>query len=122
VAMEPDDKLGHERGREPGRELERELRQAFERRPAPPSLKGKILERRRRQNTERVRHRVLFWQRLAACLLLVCLGSGAWTWHRVVERRKGEEARAQVFTALRIASHALSRMNAQLEDREQESK
>lgn len=103
-------------------EFERELRQAFERRPAPPSLKRKILERRRRQNTERLRHRVVWMQRLAACIVLACALGGALWWHAAAERRRGEEARAQVFTALRIASHALSAMNAQLTEREQDSK
>lgn len=104
------------------REFERELRQAFERRPAPPSLKGKILERRRRQNTLRLRHRVALLERLAACIVLVCLLGGAYAWHRTAEQRRGEAARDQVFTALRIANHALNAMNAQLADREQDSK
>jgi hypothetical protein len=95
-------------------ELERELRQAFERRPAPPSLKGKIMERRRRQNTERLHHRVVFWQRLAAAMLLVAALGGGFAWRSAQQRRKGEEAREQVFTALRIANHALNQMNAQL--------
>lgn len=114
--------MGPESIDEPGSELERELRQALERRPAPPSLKGKILERRRRQNTERLRHRVIFLERLAASIVLAAALGGAFAWHSITERRKGEEARAQVFTALRIASHALSAMNAQLADREQDTK
>jgi hypothetical protein len=95
-------------------DLERELRQAFERRPAPPSLKRKIMERRRRQNTERLRHRMVLWQRLAASVVLAGVVGGAFAWHNVEERRKGEAAREQVLTALRIANHALYRMNAQL--------
>jgi hypothetical protein len=95
-------------------DLERELRQAFERRPAPPSLKRKIMERRRRQNTERLRHRMVLWQRLAASVVLAGVVGGAFAWHNAEERRKGEAAREQVLTALRIANHALYRMNAQL--------
>ena len=95
-------------------EFERELRQAFERRPAPPSLKRKVMERRRRQNTERLHRCVVFWQRLAACVVLAGTVCGAFAWHSDEERRKGEAAREQVFTALRITSHALSEMNAQL--------
>jgi hypothetical protein len=95
-------------------DLERELRQAFERRPAPPSLKRKIMERRRRQNTERLHHRMVLWQRLAASVVLAGVVGGAFAWHNVEERRKGEAAREQVLTALRIANHALYRMNAQL--------
>ncbi len=107
---------------EPGSDFERELRQALERRPAPPSLKGKVLNRRRRQNTERLRHRVIFLERLAASLVLAAALGGAFAWRSAVERRRGERARAEVFTALRIASHALDAMNAQLANREQDSK
>lgn len=99
---------------EPTDDFERELRQAFERRPAPPSLKRKIMERRRRQNTERLHRRVVFWQRLAAIVLLTAAVGGAFAWRDIEERRKGEAAREQVFTALRIAGHALNEMNAQL--------
>jgi hypothetical protein len=99
-------------------DLERELRQAFERRPAPPSLKRKLMERRRMQNTERLHHRVVFWQRLAASVLLVCAVGGGFAWRNAQERRKGEAAREQVYTALRIANHALNQMNAQLQDRD----
>jgi hypothetical protein len=34
--------------------------------------------------------------------------------HYAIERRKGEEAKQQVFTALRITNHALDHMNKQL--------
>jgi len=111
----------HEPIPDPMNELERELRQAFERRPAPPSLKGKIMERRRRQNTERFRHRVVFWQRLAAAMLLVAALGGAFAWRNAQQRRKGEEAREQVFTALRIANHALNQMNAQLTQQDRDA-
>jgi uncharacterized protein involved in tolerance to divalent cations len=114
VGTEPTDKRDGE--------FERELRQAFERRPAPPSLKRKIMERRRRQNTERLRHRMVFWQRLAACVVLAGALSGVYAWHSASERRRGEEARDQVFTALRIANHALHEMNAQLAARQDDTK
>ncbi len=105
---------------EPMDEFERELLQACERRPAPPSLKRKILERRKRQNTERVHHRIVFWQRLAASVLLAGVVAGAFVWRNVEERRRGEEARDQVLTALRIANHALNEMSAQLTARNQD--
>ncbi len=105
---------------EPMDEFEHELRQACERRPAPPSLKRKILERRSRQNTERLHRRVFFWQRLAASILLAGAVGGVFAWRNTVERRKGEEARDQVFTALRIVNHALVQMNAQLTARDRD--
>ena len=83
-------------------EFEQELRQALERRPAPPGLKRKVMERRNRQQTERLRS-------ARRC------GSGwrrAWCWQGCwgaglpgatgKKRRKGEAAREQVMTALRI--------------------
>jgi len=56
----------------------------------------------------------VFWQRLAASVLLAGALGGAITWRNAEQRRKGEAAREQVFTALRIANHALNEMNAQL--------
>lgn len=107
---------------EPTDDFERELRQAFERRPAPPSLKRKVMERRSRLNAERVYRRVIFWQRLAASVLLAAAVGGAFAWRNAVERRQGEKARQQVFTALRIANHALIQMNAQLAERSEEGR
>jgi hypothetical protein len=99
---------------EPMDDFERELKQALERRPAPPGLKRKLMEQRSRQRTERLRIRTVMWQRLAACLVLVSLLVGGLAWRNREERRKGEAARQQVLTALRITSHALNEMKAQL--------
>jgi hypothetical protein len=46
--------------------------------------------------------------------LLVSLLGGGFTWRNREERRKGEEARQQVLTALRITNRALNQMKAQL--------
>ena len=99
---------------EPIDDFEQELRQAMMRRPAPPSLKRKILERRVRQNTESLHARMLMWQRLAASIVLAAVVGGAYLWHNAEQRRKGEEARQQVLTAIRITSRALQQMNEQL--------
>lgn len=95
-------------------EFESELRQAFERRPAPPSLKRKLMQRRKTRNTARLQTRVVWWQRLAASVVLAGALGGAFTWHQSLERRKGEEARQQVFKALRITNHALNEVNSRL--------
>jgi hypothetical protein len=95
-------------------DFETELRQALERRPAPPSLKRRLMQRREGRETQRSKNRGVLWQRLAACLVLAAALSGAYEWRRVEERRKGEAARAQVLTALRIAGHALDEMNMRL--------
>jgi len=105
---------------EPMEDFERELRQAFERRPAPPGLKRRLMEKRRAlrpQRPHRHSHFVLL-QRLAASVALVAVLGGAVVWRDAEERRKGEEARRQVLTALRITGHALNQMNAQLAARD----
>ncbi len=92
-------------------EFERELREAFVRRPAPPSLKRTLMQKRWAQRSPS--HAVL-WQRLAASLALAAVLGGALEWRHREEVRRGEEAREQVLTALRITSHALDKMNSQL--------
>lgn len=101
-------------------DFEKELRQALQRRPAPPGLKAKILQRRGLRMIERRHSVVLMWRRLAAGLVLVALLGGAATWQmRTVEqRRKGEEARRQVMIALRITGRALKEMNERLTARD----
>jgi hypothetical protein len=95
-------------------EFERELRQAMERRPAPPSLKRRILQQRSTRRTERVQSYTVWWQRLAASVLLVGAIAAGYSWRQVEDRRKGEEAAQQVLTALRITNHALNDMNRRL--------
>lgn len=95
-------------------EFERELQQTMLRRPAPPSLKRKILDRRARRKTEHVHARVVVWQRVAASIVLAAMASGAYVWHDTEQRRKGEEAKQQVLTALRITTHALQQVNQRL--------
>ena len=95
-------------------DLERELRQAFARQPAPPGLKRRLMETRRRQHSARLHQRVVLWQRFAATLVLACSLGGLLAWRHVSQQRKGEELRRQVLTAFRITNHALDQMNRQL--------
>ena len=97
-------------------DFELELKQALERRPAPPSLKRRLMARRREQQEQRRRAHSIAWMRIAASLLDVALVGGAADWgvHRVEDRRKGEAARRQVMTALRITNHALNEVNTRL--------
>jgi len=102
---------------EPMDEFEQELRQAFERWPAPPGLKRKLMERRHKPT-----QRSWFaWPGFAASLVSVslCVAAvltfyGSHERQQEKERREGEDARQQVLTALRITSHALDHMNQQL--------
>ena len=100
-------------------EFENQLRQAFVRRPAPPGLKRRILDQRNRRRTARFHSRVVLWQRLAACFVLAAALGGGLTWRHVEEQRKGEAAREQVLTALRITNHALNEVKARLAVRDE---
>lgn len=101
-------------------DFERELRAAMARRPAPPDLKRKIVGRLWQQ-AGRSRTRMIWMERIAASVILVAaVGAGA-LWHHEAEQRRGEEAKQQVLTALRIANHALEQMNAQLEEHDRDA-
>jgi hypothetical protein len=95
-------------------EFESKLRQAMVRRPAPPGLKRRILDQRNRRRTERVHGRIVVWQRLAATVVLAAAIGGGFAWRHVQEERKGEAAREQVMTALRITNRALNELNTRL--------
>ena len=103
-------------------EFERELRQVMERRPAPPSLKRRILLARDARRTQKVHIQAVWWQRLAASVLIVGVIAGGYSWRQVEERRKGEEAKQQVMTALRITNRALNDMNRRLAEHNREEK
>jgi hypothetical protein len=92
-------------------EFEQELQQAFERRPAPPGLKRKLMARRSAQVP---RHVSVIWQRLAASIVLIAALAGGVALRQREEQREEEAARQQVMKALRITAHALNQMNAQL--------
>ena len=95
-------------------EFEERLVCALTPHPAPPGLKRAILKRRSSERTEKSR-RMVWLERLAAMVLLACAAGGAVYWRHSADVRKGEEAKQQVFTALRIANRALEQMNVQLE-------
>ena len=101
-------------GSEEDREFEQELKQAMERRPAPPSLKRRIMQKRSARRTERHHTTMIWWQRLAASLLVGAVVAGGFGWRQIEERRKGEEAKQQVMTALRITNQVLNNMNRKL--------
>jgi hypothetical protein len=101
-------------------EFEEEVRQAFERRPAPPGLKRKLMERRRRV-AQRHSFPLFAWRGLAAsivsvslCILGALVVYSNYQQREAEKQREGEAARQQVLTALKITNHALEHMNAQL--------
>jgi hypothetical protein len=95
-------------------EFEKELRQAFERRPAPPRLKRRVMEEIQRRRAPRPRFSMAWWQPLAASLVLATVVSGAFVWRQRQERIEGEAARQQVLTAFRITGRALNQVNSRL--------
>lgn len=110
-------------------DFECELREGLKRQPAPPSLKRKVMDRRAqnreqlqfRRSAARQRNRMIWLERIAASLVLAGVAGSAVVGHYAVERRKGEEAKQQVFTALRITNHAFQVMNAQLQHQDKDS-
>ncbi len=110
--------MGHEPRIDGQEEFEQELRQAFERRPAPPRLKRRIIDEVRKRREARRRKRIVWWPRIAATFALLAIVAGVAIWHRAEVRRRGEEARQQVLTAFRITTHALNEMNARLSTRD----
>jgi hypothetical protein len=52
--------------------------------------------------------------------VLAALVGGGFEWHQREEQRKGEAARQQVFTALRITNHALNQVKAQLAEHDRD--
>ena len=110
-------------------EFERELRKSLERQPAPPSLKRKVMEQRwheraqarSNRTTARQRTRMIWLERIAASLVVASVAGSVLAGHYAIERRKGEEAKQQVFTALRITNHAFQVMNRQLQERDKNS-
>ena len=111
-------------------DFELELREGLKRRPAPESLKRKVMDRRAQNRgqiqsirpAERQRNRMIWLERVAASLVLAAVAGSAVVGHYAVERRKGEEAKQQVFTALRITNHAFQVMNEQLQQQDKDSR
>lgn len=103
-------------------EFERELRQVMQRRTAPIGLKQRVLARsRERGRTEHGRMWML--QRVAASAVLAAVFGGFAVYHeserRAEEQRKGEEARQQVLTALRITNKTLNHVSDKLADKDE---
>ena len=95
--------------------FELELQEELRPRPAPPGLKRRILERRNQQRVVEIRHRIVLWQRVAATFIFASVLYGTFAWHHHVhERRRSEEARQQVLTALEITHRALRDECAQM--------
>lgn len=98
-------------------EFERKLRIAMQHREVPLGMKQRVLARaRERRQAQRGR----FWmlQRIAASAVLATVVGGFAVYRqmeeRAAEQKRGEDAREQVLTALRITSKTLGRVNERL--------
>jgi hypothetical protein len=100
-------------------DFESELQAALARVAAPPELRRKVMNRLWEQAWTAQR-RMMWFERIAASLVVVAVIGGAVVGRNAIEKRRGEEAKQQVFTALRIANRALEEMNLQLQEREQQ--
>ena len=96
-------------------DLERRLRLALRHQPAPAGLRTRVLAQARARRTSQ-HGRTWIFQRLAASLVLAAVFAGLVAWRQAEERRKGEAAREQVLTALRITSHALKNAGTRIND------
>jgi hypothetical protein len=111
-------------------EFERELRQALERRPAPPGLKRRLMAQRS-ANAARRGWRAWWgsaghgrgWATATAALLLLAMAGGGVRWEldKRQEERRGEAAREQVMTALRITGHALNQVQTRLAEHDRQT-
>ena len=100
-------------------DLERRLRLALRHQPAPAGLRTRVLAQSQslsRARRARQHGRTWVLQRLAASLVLAAVFAGLVVYRQSEERRKGEAARQQVLTALRITSHALQNACTRVND------
>jgi hypothetical protein len=80
------------------------------------------MERRAARHARRPRFAIPsagLWMKLAATLVIVVMLAGGgleWRARKVEEQRRGEAARQQVLTALRITGHALDKVQARLSE------
>jgi len=104
-----------ERNEQETQELERKLRTALAHRKAPLGLKARVLAqaRERRQGQRR---RWWMVQRVAATVVLAAAVGGFMEYRHIEEVRKGEAAKEQVLTALRIAGRTMGRVQERLSD------
>jgi hypothetical protein len=109
-------------------DFENELHDRLKREPAPAGLKCRVMEGRQNRaqlhltrTSARLHNRMIWFERIAASLVLAGVAGSAVAGHYAIERRKGEEAKRQVFTALRITNHAFEVMNEQLQERDKSS-
>ena len=81
--------------------LENDLKRALRREAPAPGFANRVMERIARQQVP-PRRRPVWWRAAAASVTLAVI-LGGYATHKVVEHRRGEHAKEQVLTAMRIA-------------------
>lgn len=81
--------------------LENDLRRALRRESPAPGFAGRVMTRIERGEAV-PRRRPVWWRAAAASVTLAAL-LGGYATHKVVEHRRGERAKEQLLTAMRIA-------------------
>jgi len=79
--------------------LENDLKRALRRQAPAPGFAGRVMLRLEEKEKPK-RH--VWWRAAAASVTLAAI-LGGYATHRVVERQRGERAKEQVLTAMRIA-------------------
>lgn len=80
--------------------LENDLKRALRRQAPAPGFADRVMQRI--EHDERPKRRPVWWRAAAASVTLAAI-LGGYATHRVVEHRRGERAKEQVLTAMRIA-------------------
>lgn len=81
--------------------LENDLERALGRKDAPAGFADRVMQRIERGESPAAK-RPTWWRAAAASFTLAAM-LGGYATHRVVEHRRGERAKEQVLTAMRIA-------------------
>jgi hypothetical protein len=103
-------------------DFERQLKQALERKDAPPWLEARILNAAAAEPAPRPRRSWtgLWWTRWATAALAVMLLVSGVAWQREREERAaGREAKAQLELALKITRAKLGKIESKLQSFEQ---
>lgn len=87
--------------------LENDLKRALRRQAPAPGFAGRVMQRIETdnevpRNAPRQPRNPVWWRAAAASVTLAVL-LGGYATHRVIEHRRGEHAKEQVLTAMRIA-------------------
>jgi len=96
-------------------DLERQIQQALSKKEPSPFFEARVLGAVKRRQQERRASARMWWSGAIAAALLATTGS-VWQYEREVrERAAGEQAKAQLELALKIASVKLQRISQKVE-------